>query len=176
MGDQTYQHFRASISFPGVSRHLRIRVVCWRTAMRASSRRRAWSSGGAGFDMVRVLLPVPAASSARYWGTGQSMQVGESAARGWCTKGCCRGIKKRLLLLQVSGNDDARSGTAPQQTPGTQPSSQDSTVAQWLPCVCCCRDQDRLCKAPLRPFPHPIAPLLSSSPIPFHDPRGWNHN
>jgi hypothetical protein len=48
----THQHFRASISFPGVSRHLRIKAVCWRTAMRASSRRRAWSSGGAGVDMV----------------------------------------------------------------------------------------------------------------------------
>lgn len=44
----TYQHFNASISFPGVSRHFRINDVCCRTATNASSRRRAWSSGAAG--------------------------------------------------------------------------------------------------------------------------------
>lgn len=51
----TYQHFKASISFPGVSRHLRIRDVCWRTATSASSRRRAWSSSVAGEVIVKLL-------------------------------------------------------------------------------------------------------------------------
>lgn len=33
-----------------------MRAVCWRTAISASSRRRAWSSGGAGVDMVVLYL------------------------------------------------------------------------------------------------------------------------
>ena len=41
---QTYQHFRASMSFPGVSRQRRINLDCSRTTARASSSRRAWSS------------------------------------------------------------------------------------------------------------------------------------
>lgn len=48
----TYQHLRASMSFPGMSRHLRIRPVWWRTASRASLSRRAWSSGGAGVAIM----------------------------------------------------------------------------------------------------------------------------
>lgn len=54
----TNQHFRASISFPGVSKHLRMSAVCWRTATRASSRRRAWSSGGAGVDILTKVAEV----------------------------------------------------------------------------------------------------------------------
>ena len=44
------------MSWPGVSRHLRISDVCWRTATRASSSRRAWSSAGAGVAIVAVVL------------------------------------------------------------------------------------------------------------------------
>lgn len=54
----SYQHFRASISLPGVSRHLRMTEVCCRTATKASSRRRAWSSGGAGVAMMQLELLV----------------------------------------------------------------------------------------------------------------------
>lgn len=56
--DTTYQHLRASMSLPGMSRHLRIRPVWWRTASRASLSRRTWSSGGAGAAMAsdRLLI------------------------------------------------------------------------------------------------------------------------
>ena len=47
-----YLHFRASISLPGVSRHLRIKCVCCRTTASASSRRRAWSSIAGGEAMM----------------------------------------------------------------------------------------------------------------------------
>lgn len=40
------------MSLPGVSRHLRISTVCWRTAMRASSSSRAWSSATTGAAIV----------------------------------------------------------------------------------------------------------------------------
>lgn len=43
------------MSFPGVSRHLRISEVCWRTASSASSSRRACSSGMTGEDMMKLL-------------------------------------------------------------------------------------------------------------------------
>lgn len=44
MGVAAHPHLRASISFPGVSRHFRIISDCCRTTPRASSRRRVWSS------------------------------------------------------------------------------------------------------------------------------------
>lgn len=43
-----YLHLSASISFPGVSRHRRMSIVCWRTTASASSSSRAWSSTGGG--------------------------------------------------------------------------------------------------------------------------------
>ena len=46
--DEPYLHLRASMSFPGVSRHRRMSTDCWRTTAKASSKRRAWSSTGAG--------------------------------------------------------------------------------------------------------------------------------
>lgn len=51
----TYQHLRASMSLPGVSMHLRMSDVCWRTATRASSRSLAWSSGGADVAIVDMV-------------------------------------------------------------------------------------------------------------------------
>lgn len=44
------------MSLPGMSKHLRMRPVWWRTASRASPRRRTWSSGGAGVAMTAALL------------------------------------------------------------------------------------------------------------------------
>lgn len=48
-----YLHFNASISFPGVSKHLRIRCVCCLTTTNASSSSRAWSSTAGGLAIVR---------------------------------------------------------------------------------------------------------------------------
>ena len=45
-----YLHFSASMSFPGDSRHRRIKTPCWRTTVNASSSNRAWSSTGGGGD------------------------------------------------------------------------------------------------------------------------------
>ena len=76
-GEMTYQHFSASMSFPGVSRHLRINAVCWRTAMRASSSRRAWSSGGAGADILELMrssMRCYAAASERMKGALEMLQ------------------------------------------------------------------------------------------------------
>lgn len=47
-----YLHLSASISFPGVSRHRRMSIVCWRTTASASSSSRAWSSTGGGDAIV----------------------------------------------------------------------------------------------------------------------------
>ena len=47
-----YLHLRASISFPGVSKHLRISCVCWRTIIMASSSNLAWSSTPGGEAIV----------------------------------------------------------------------------------------------------------------------------
>lgn len=51
------------MSLPGVSRHLRMTEVCCRTATKASSNRRAWSSGGAGVAMMQLGLPVRSSDS-----------------------------------------------------------------------------------------------------------------
>ena len=48
----THLHFNASISFPGVSKHLRIRCVCCLTTVRASSNSLAWSSTAGGEAMI----------------------------------------------------------------------------------------------------------------------------
>lgn len=45
-------HFKASMSFPGVSKHRRIKTVCCRTTVEASSSNRAWSSTGGGEDSM----------------------------------------------------------------------------------------------------------------------------
>jgi hypothetical protein len=45
------------MSLPGVSRHLRMRDVCCRTATKASSSRRAWSSGGGADEAMVELRP-----------------------------------------------------------------------------------------------------------------------
>ncbi len=50
-----YLHFSASMSFPGVSRHLRMSTLCWRTMVKASSSSRAWSSTGGGGDAMMVV-------------------------------------------------------------------------------------------------------------------------
>lgn len=61
-GDAAHLHFRASMSFPGVSRHRRIRTVCWRTTVKASSSSLAWSSTGGGDDMESRSATMPASS------------------------------------------------------------------------------------------------------------------
>lgn len=50
--EKTNPHLRASISLPGVSRHLRIWTACCRTTPRASSSRRPWSSWVGGFVAI----------------------------------------------------------------------------------------------------------------------------
>ena len=41
------------MSFPGASKHRRIKTVCWRTTDKQSSSSRAWSStGGGGEDAI----------------------------------------------------------------------------------------------------------------------------
>ena len=65
-----HPHFRASMSFPGVSRHLRIWLACCLTIPSASSSRRPWSSA-VGADAISFIVlsvgrtpvaPSPAAS------------------------------------------------------------------------------------------------------------------
>jgi hypothetical protein len=53
IGSGTCLHLRASMSLPGVSRQRRIRSVCWRTTVKASSRSRAWSSTSGGDAMFK---------------------------------------------------------------------------------------------------------------------------
>ena len=53
---RSYLHFNASMSFPGVSRHLRIRCVCCLTTASASSSSLAWSSTAGGLAMARIKL------------------------------------------------------------------------------------------------------------------------
>lgn len=57
-------------------------TVCWRTAMRASSSRRAWSSGGAGVVDMVVLRRQQSEGAARRGGRGddKSMSVGNGCA------------------------------------------------------------------------------------------------
>ena len=68
----TYQHLSASISLPGVSMHFRISDVCCRTASRASSSRRPWSSEPVGVAMMVQLDQV--------WAAGQLGVVGGDEA------------------------------------------------------------------------------------------------
>lgn len=49
----TCLHLRASMSLPGVSRQRRIRSVCWRTTVKASSSSRAWSSTSGGDAILK---------------------------------------------------------------------------------------------------------------------------
>src|SRR5271156_746218 len=53
----TYPHLSASISFPGVSRHLRIIMDCCRTTPNASSNNLPWSSIAAGGVVAMTALP-----------------------------------------------------------------------------------------------------------------------
>ena len=52
-----YLHLSASISLPGVSKHRRIKIPCWRTTPKASSSSRAWSSTGGGGDEAAMVSP-----------------------------------------------------------------------------------------------------------------------
>jgi hypothetical protein len=106
MAEGSYLHLRASISFPGVSKHLRMSCVCCRTWIKASSSNLPWSSMAGGDDM---LLPTLSFS----WGLGCRGRPAISCSRlSVRDEEAARAGGQDIIVYRAETADDVRKNVA----------------------------------------------------------------